>query len=153
MANTYTQLHIHAIYVVKYRDAVIQKAWKDELFKYMTGVLQSYDHKLIQINGVADHVHLFFGMRPKQALSALMAEVKESSSRWINQSGFLQTEFKWQQGFAAFSHSRSQVPAVCRYIERQEEHHRKVTFREEYLKILKDFEVDFDEQYIFKPLV
>ena len=118
----------------------------------MTGVLQSYDHKMLKINGVEDHVHLFFGMRPKQALSDLIAEVKESSSRWINEKGFLKTKFTWQKGFAAFSHSRSQVPAVIKYIDRQEEHHRKVTFQEEYLKILKDFEVDFDDRYIFKPL-
>jgi len=152
MANTYTQLHIHAICVVKYRDAVIQPGWKQELYQYMTGVLQSYDHKMLQINGVSDHVHLFFGMRPTQGLSDLMAEVKESASRWINQKDFCNTKFRWQPGYAAFSHSRSQVPAVCRYIERQEEHHRKVTFREEYLKVLKDFEVDFDERYIFQPL-
>ena len=150
--NTYTQIHIHAVFAVKYRDAVIEKQWKDELFQYMTGVLQDYGHKMLQINGVADHVHLFFGMRPIQALSDLMAEVKESSSRWINDKGFVLGQFRWQDGYGAFSHSRSQVPQVIKYVTHQEEHHKKKTFAEEYLEMLKNFEVDFDEQYVFKPL-
>ncbi|MEM6687315.1 MAG: IS200/IS605 family transposase [Bacteroidota bacterium] len=150
--NTYTQIHIHTVFAVKYREAVIDKSWKDNLYKYMTTVLQNYGHKMLQINGVADHVHLLFGLRPKQALSDLVAEVKESSSRWINQEKLVLGKFAWQDGFGAFSHSRSQVPQVIRYIQNQEAHHSKVSFREEYLEMLQKFEVDYDERYIFKDL-
>jgi REP element-mobilizing transposase RayT len=152
MPNTYTQIHIHAVFVVKYRDAVIKEEWREELFKYITGIIQKNGHKMLQINGVADHIHLFFGMRPKQALSELIKEVKQSSSGWINRRDLTGTKFYWQEGFAAFSHSRSQVPAVINYIKNQQEHHRKRTFREEYLKMLNDFEVDFDEKYLFQEL-
>lgn len=150
--NTYTQIHMHTICAVKYREGVIDKTWKNELYKYMTTVLQNHGHKMLQINGVADHVHMFFGMRPKQALSDLMAEIKESSSRWINQEKLVLGRFEWQDGFGAFSHSRSQVPQVIRYIENQEEHHKKKTFLEEYVEMLEKFEVDYDEKYIFKTL-
>ncbi len=150
--NTYTQIHLHVVFAVKYRDAVIEKTWKEELYKYMTGILQSYGHKMLQINGIHDHVHLFFGMRPHQALSDLIGEVKGSSSGWINQKGFVRGRFRWQEGFGAFSNSRSQVPRVVNYVINQEKHHRKKTFIQEYEDMLKKYEVDYDEKYIFKPL-
>jgi len=152
MSNTYTQVHIHAVFAVKYRDAVIHKSWQPDLYKYITGIVQNYDHKMLCINGVVDHVHMLFGQRPKQGLSDLMREVKEHSTKWINRQGFIGTKFQWQSGYGAFSYSRSQVPQVIQYIENQEEHHRKKTFLEEYEQILQAFEVDYDERYIFKPL-
>ncbi len=150
MANTYTQIHIQAVFGVKYRNALISPEWKPNLYKYVTGIIQQYDHKLLAINGMPDHIHIFFGMRPTQSLSKLMQQVKEDSTKWINEQDFLREKFQWQEGFGAFSYSRSQIGAVCKYIENQEEHHRKKTFFEEYIELLKAFEIDYDERYIFK---
>lgn len=153
MANTYTQIHIQTVFAVKYREAVIEPDWKEELYKYMTGIIQNYDHKLLEINGMPDHVHVFFGMRPTQSLSKLMQQIKEDSTKWINSRGFVRHKFNWQEGYGAFSYSRSHVPAVCTYIEKQEEHHRKKTFLTEYRDLLNAFEIPFDEAYIFQPLI
>ncbi len=152
MSNTYTQIHIHAVFAVKNRVGIIHKEWKDELYKYITGIIQKNDHKMLIINGVEDHVHLFFGMRPTQTLSDLMQDVKANSSKWINERGFVKDRFEWQSGYGAFSYSKSQIPAVIKYIENQETHHAKQTFIEEYKDLLDQFEVDYDERYIFKPL-
>lgn len=152
MSNTYTQIHIQAIFAVKNRVGIINKDWQDELYKYITGVIQKNDHKLLIINGVEDHVHLFFGMRPTQTLSDLMQDVKANSSKWINEKGFVQGRFEWQAGYGAFSYSKSQIPTVIKYIENQQIHHAKQTFLDEYKNLLDQFEVDYDERYIFKPL-
>jgi REP element-mobilizing transposase RayT len=152
MPNTYTQIHIHVIFAVKYRTGLIRKEWKDELYKYISGIVQHYDHKLLGINGMPDHVHVFFGMRPIQSLSDLIQDVKGSSSKWINEKRFIRDRFEWQDGFGAFSYSKSQVSDVVAYIANQEEHHRKVPFVEEYKKFLDKFEVDYDERYIFKEV-
>ena len=153
MANTYTQIHIQTIFAVQKRQCLIREDWKDELYKYITGIIQNYDHKLLQINGMPDHIHIFFGMRPKQSLSDLMKKVKGDSSEWINKKGFLRNQFSWQAGFGAFSYAKSQVPDVIRYIQNQENHHKKKTFIEEYSEFLKAFEIDYDDRYIFKPVL
>ncbi|MEM1327108.1 MAG: IS200/IS605 family transposase [Bacteroidota bacterium] len=153
MANTYTQIHIHAVFAVKYRAAVLEKAWRADVFKYMTGIVRAYDHKMLQINGVEDHVHLLFGMRPTQSLSDLMQNVKRDSSKWINERGLVKGHFQWQGGFGAFSYSKSQVPTVATYIERQEAHHKKETFKKEYETILTNFDVNYDESYTFQELI
>jgi len=153
MANTYTQIHIQAVFAVQNRQSLINDDWKEELYKYITGIIQNHDHKVLQINGMPDHVHVFFGMRPKQSLSELMQKVKADSSKWINKKDFLQNKFSWQSGFGAFSYSKSQVTDVIRYIQNQEKHHKKKTFIEEYADFLKAFEIDYDEQYIFKPIL
>ena len=137
---------------VKKRTGLIQKEWKDELCKYITGIIQYHDHKLLAINGMPDHLHVFFGMRPTQSLSDLMQDVKGNSSKWINEKKFIKDEFEWQEGYGAFSYSKSQVPKVIGYIHNQEAHHRKITFLDEYRNFLKKFEVDYDERYIFKTL-
>src|ERR1700712_167540 len=124
MANTYTQIHIQAIFAVQYREAVIGEKWENELYKYITGIVQNNKHKLIAINGMPDHVHVFFGMRPDQSLSNLMQDIKSGSSKWINDNKFLKTRFEWQESFGAFSYSKSQVPTICNYIENQKEHHK-----------------------------
>jgi putative transposase len=152
MSNTYTQIHIHVVFAVKNRVGIIHKDWSDELYKYITGIIQKNDHKLLIINGVEDHVHLFFGMRPTQTLSDLIQDVKANSSKWINEKGFVQGRFEWQSGYGAFSYSKSQISSVIKYIENQEVHHTKQTFLEEYKNLLDQFEVDYDERYIFKPL-
>ncbi len=152
MANTYTQIHIQAVFAVKKRTGLIQKEWKDELYKYITGIIQMHEHKLLAINGMPDHVHIFFGMRPTQSLSDLMQDVKGSSSKWINAKKFIKDKFEWQQGYGAFSYSKSQVSRVIKYVQNQEKHHHKTSFLEEYKTFLEKFEIDYDERYIFEDL-
>ena len=152
MANTYTQIHIQFVFAVKYRRAVIAKEWKAELYKYITGIVTNNGHKLLAINGVEDHIHILIGVRPSQSISELMKEVKRSSSKWINEQNFIQSTFKWQEGYGAFSYGKSRISNVISYIERQEEHHRKTSFRDEYLDFLEKFEVDYDKRYIFSDL-
>jgi len=150
MANSYTQIHLQVIFAVKKRTGLIQKEWKDELYKYITGIVQAHEHKLLAINGMPDHLHVFFGMRPIQSLSDLMQNIKQDSSKWVNQKKFIKEKFEWQEGYGAFSYSKSQVSRVISYIQNQEAHHRKITFLDEYKKFLENFGVDYDERYIFK---
>ena len=152
MANTYTQLHIQLVFAIKYREALIQKEWKERLHQYITGIFQENEHKLLQINSMPDHIHIFFGMRPHLSISSLVQNVKSESSKWINENNFCRSVFAWQEGFGAFSYSKTHVPDVIRYIQNQEAHHKKETFLDEYKKMLKTFEVEYDEQYIFKEL-
>ena len=149
MANTYTQIHYQCVIVVKYRDAVIHDSWRDQLCAYITGILQSFGHKMLQINGVEDHLHFVFGMRPKQALSALLAIIKANSTNWINENKFVRGKFAWQPGYAAFTYSKRELPQVITYIKNQKEHHKKRTFREEYELLLARHEVDYKEEYLF----
>jgi putative transposase len=150
MANTYTQIHLHIIFAVKYRDGLIQNSWKDELYKYITGIIQGNTHKLIAINGMSDHIHILVGFRATQTLADLLQDIKGSSSKWINEKKFVRGKFEWQEGYGTFSYGKSQIKNVINYIENQEEHHKKKTFREEYIEFLKIFEVEYDEKYIFK---
>lgn len=153
MANTYTQIHLHIIFAVKYRDSVIQTSWKDELYKYITGIIQERKHKLIIINGMPDHIHILIGMHPTQSIADLLQDIKGNSSTWINKRKLVRGKFEWQEGYGVFSYGKSQIKEVIKYIESQEEHHRHRTFREEYLNFLEKFEVEYDEKYIFKELI
>jgi putative transposase len=150
MANTYTQIHIQSVFAPKFREALILPSWKESLHKYITGIIQNHGHKVLAINSMPDHMHIFFGMRPDESLSELMQIVKKDSSKWINNNGLCHHKFQWQEGFGGFSYSKSDVMNVINYILRQEEHHRKRTFLEEYRKFLELFEIDFNEAYIFK---
>jgi putative transposase len=150
MANTFHQIHIQGIFAVKRRTGLIQKEWKDELYKYITGIIKKHDHKLLAISGMPNHIHIFFGMRPTQSLSDLMQDVKGGSSKWINEKNFIKEKFEWQEGFGAFSYSKSQASRVIAYVENQEVHHRKITFLDEYKMFLEKFEVAYDDRYIFK---
>ncbi|MES2427658.1 MAG: IS200/IS605 family transposase [Bacteroidota bacterium] len=152
MANTYTQIHIQCIIAVKFRQSLIEQGWKERLLLYITAIVQNNGHKMISINSMPDHLHLFFGLRPNQSLSDLMRIVKSESSEWINKQQFNKSIFRWQEGYGAFSYSRSQIKNVAEYIENQEEHHRKKTFLEEYKLFLEHFEIDYDDRYVFKPL-
>jgi REP element-mobilizing transposase RayT len=152
MANTYTQIHIQTVFAVSNRDCIISKAWKDQLYKYIAGILQNHNHKVLAINGMPDHIHIFFGMRPTQSLSDLMQDIKGESSKWINQSGFLKSKFSWQEGYGAFSYSKSHVNAVVDYIKNQEKHHKKKTFIEEYQEFLNTFQVEYEDRYMFKSI-
>lgn len=152
MPNTYTQIHIHAVFAVQNRLSLVHRDWKAELYKYITGIVRNNGHKLLILNGMPDHIHLLFGMRPSQSLSDLMQDIKGCSSKWINDKGFIKGRFSWQEGYGAFSYSKSQLPHVINYIENQEEHHKRKTFAEEYIKLLKQFHVDYDERYVFKDI-
>ena len=153
MANTYTQIHIQFVFAVKYREALINSEWKDRLHQYITGIFQRNQHKMLQINSMPDHIHIFIGMRPHQSISALIQNVKAESSKWIKEQSLSPQPFAWQEGYGAFSYAKSQVPDVIRYIQNQEIHHRKETFLEEYKKFLDAFDIEWDERYIFKETV
>jgi REP element-mobilizing transposase RayT len=150
MANTYTQIHIQAVFAVKARIGLMQSAWKNDLYKYITGIVQTHKHKMLAIDGMPDHIHVFFGMRPTQSLSDLLQDIKGGSSKWINENKLVKGHFEWQEGYGAFSYSKSHVEQVINYIRNQEEHHRKQTFLEECKDFLEKFEVEFDDRYIFK---
>ena len=152
-ATTYTQIHIHFVFAVKFRDGIINSQWKNTLYKYITGTIHNNNHKLLAINGTSDHIHILIGLRPSQSISDLMKDVKQSSSKWINENKLAKGHFEWQEGYGAFSHSKSQINKVIDYIDNQESHHKKLTFKEEYLDFLKKFEVDYDEKFIFKELI
>ena len=152
MANTYTQIHIQAVFAVQHRKCLINPKWQIELYKYITGIVQNYDHKLLAINGMPDHLHVFFGMRPTQSLSDLMQDIKGSSSEWINDKNLVDGKFSWQKGYGAFSYAKSAVNNVINYIHNQQEHHQKATFYDEYINFLNEFEVDYDDRYIFTPV-
>ncbi len=153
MANTYTQIHMHFVFAVKFRHGIIQPKWKDNLYKYITGIVQNNNHKLLEINGMPDHIHILIGLRPSQSISDLMKDVKQGSSLWINENKLTREHFEWQEGYGAFSYSKSQIDRVIHYIQNQEEHHKKKTFRQEYLDFLQKFEIEYDEKYIFKELI
>ena len=155
MPNTYTQLHIQFVFAVKYRLALIHPEWKERLHGYITGMFQANSHKMLQINSMPDHIHIFIGMRPHQSISALVQNVKTESSKWIKKQSFCAHPFEWSRfggSYGAFSYAKSQVHDVIRYIQNQEIHHRKETFLDEYRKFLTVFEIEWEEQYIFKEL-
>ena len=139
MEKTFTQLYVHVVFPVQYREPVIHHSWRGRLFQYITAIIQDHGHKMLAIGGVEDHIHLFFALRPSESLSNLIKEVKRDSSIWINKNRFVLGRFSWQEGYGAFSYSKSQIPAVCGYIGNQEKHHRKKTFVEEYDSILRKY--------------
>jgi putative transposase len=152
MPNTYTQIHIHVVFAVQDRLSLITDTWRERLYKYIVTTIQGNGHKVLAIGGMPDHVHILFGMRPNESLSHLMQELKRDSSRWINENRFVRGNFSWQEGFGAFSYSKSQLPAVANYIANQQTHHAKCSFHDEYIKILHDFDIEYDERYIFKSI-
>jgi putative transposase len=149
MPNTYTQLYIHLVFAVKARQSLIHRAHKNELQKYITGIVRNKKHKMLAIENEPDHIHILVGLKPDQAISDLVKEIKASSSLWMNEQPWMPHHFNWQEGFAAFSYSRSQLDQVIAYIRNQEQHHKKQTFREEYIAKLKAFAVEHDERYLF----
>jgi len=152
MANTFSQIYIQIVFAVQNRNTLIQPAWEEELYKYITGVVQNKGQKMLVINGTNNHIHFFIGMKPTCCLSDLVREVKKASSSFIKEKQFSKLKFQWQEGFGAFSYSHSQLGDVIRYIENQKEHHKKKTFKEEYLEFLKAFEIEFKNEYLFQWL-
>ena len=150
MSNTYSQVHLQFIFAPKFRGSLIHSQWENDLFKYITGIVNKNKHKMLCINGMPDHVHLLIGFHPTQSISDLMQDVKADSSQWINKNKLTGSRFEWQQGYGVFSYSKSQIPKVIGYIQNQKEHHKKKTFLEEYKTFLEKFEVEYNDQYIFK---
>lgn len=153
MPDTYTQLYVHCVFAVKYREATISVVWEDRLQKYITAIIQNNGHKLLAINNMPDHLHFLIGLNPKQSISDLMRLVKGDSSEWVNKEKLTGGKFNWQSGYGAFSNSRSQIDGVVKYIQQQKIHHAKKTFKEEYLGILKDYDVEHNEGYAFEDLI
>lgn len=153
MPNTYTQIHLQLVFAVQNRISLIQNSWKNDLYRYITGIVQNNNHKMIIVNGTPDHLHVVIGMRPVQSLSDLMQDIKGSSSKWINDNKFITGKFQWQEGYGAFSYSKSHLTALINYVKNQETHHNKKTFLEEYKEFLDKFEVDYDERYLFHAIV
>jgi len=150
MAGTYSQIYIQIVFAVKGRENLIGNSWKTELHKYLAGIIKEKEQKPIIVNGMADHIHAFVGLRPAMAIADLARDIKNNSSKFINEKGLVKGKFSWQEGYGAFSYSHSQISNVYDYILNQEEHHKKKTFKEEYLDFLKKFEIGFDEKYLFE---
>jgi REP element-mobilizing transposase RayT len=150
MANTYTQCYFHLVFAVKNRDALIKKAWKDELGKYITGIVQNHRHKMLAIGSMPDHLHILIGYNLNQLIPDLVEEIKTSSNSWIKGKRLSKFKFEWQKGYGAFTHSYSQIDTVVKYILSQEEHHKKKPFKEEYFEILEKNNVEFKEEYLFE---
>ncbi len=150
MANTYTQLYIHCVFAVKYRACMLSTNWDNRLRAYITGIAQKDKHKMLAINNVGDHLHFFVGLNPDQSISEMLRLIKGKSSEWINTEKLTPNKFYWQEGYGAFSHSKSQIDAVVKYINNQQEHHKKVSFLDEYKDMLAKAGIEYDERYIFK---
>jgi putative transposase len=149
MANVYTQIYLQLVFSPMGHENVIPQKHKEELQKYTTGIIQNRKHKLLAINFMSDHVHIFIGYNPSQPLPDLVRDTKANSSKFINERKWMPGRFQWQEGYGAFSYSRSQIDDVIKYINSQEEHHKKASFKEEYLKLLEKYEVDYDSRYLF----
>lgn len=149
MANTYTKLYYHIVFAVKGRANLISIKWKEELYKYISGIVSNKSQKLIIINGMPDHIHLLIGMKPDKSLSDTVRDVKANSSKFINEKKWISGKFEWQTGFGAFTLGYSQLDTVVNYIKTQELHHEKKSFREEYLDFLQRYEIDYQTEYIF----
>jgi REP element-mobilizing transposase RayT len=150
MANTYTQIYIHVVFAVQGRQNLLRKENKEELHKYITGIIRNKKQKLIAINSMPDHVHILIGLKPSIALSDLVRDIKNNSSTFINEKKWVRGKFNWQEGFGAFSYGHSQLDVVIAYIQNQEKRHARQSFKEEYLGLLKKFQIEYDERYVFK---
>lgn len=148
MANTYTQIYLHLVFAVKNRESLINSKWKDELYKYMTGIIQNNGHKLIAINGTANHIHIAIGYKPTQLLPDLLQDIKGSSSKWINENKFVNGKFNWQSGYGAFSFSHSHMDKVISYIQNQEIHHKTNSFKDEYIQLLEKYNIQYDKKFL-----
>ena len=153
MANTYTQIHIQFVFAVKHRQSVISSKWENDLYKYITGIVKNNNHKMLCINGMPDHIHILVGFHTTQSISDFMREVKANSSKWINEQKLVSGKFEWQEGYGAFSYSKSQMPQVINYINNQKEHHQKQSFLEEYKSFLEKFEIEHNLEFSFKELI
>ncbi|GEM55441.1 transposase [Flavobacterium branchiophilum] len=150
MANTYSQIYIQIVFAVKGRQNLIMKENREELHKFITGIVTNREQKLLSIFAMSDHVHILVGLKPNISISDLVRDIKAGSSKFINDSKWINGKFNWQEGFGAFSYSKSNLDNVIKYILNQEEHHKKRTFKEEYIDFLKKFEIEYNEKYLFE---
>lgn len=150
MANTYTQMYVHLVFSPRRREALIRRKWKDGLEKYITGIVQNHKHKMLAIGAMPDHIHLFIGYNVNHLIPDLVEEIKTSSNAWVKKNKLSKFRFDWQKGYGAFSHSRSQLDTVVKYVLNQEDHHKRKSFREEYLDILRKNEIEFKNEYVFE---
>jgi len=150
MANTFSQIYIQTVFAVNGRLSLIQPEFKEELFKYITGIVRNQGQKLISINGMADHVHILIGLKPAMALADLVREIKADSTNFINKQKWVHGKFSWQEGYGAFSYGHSQLDTIIRYIQNQERHHRRSSFKNEYLTLLRKFDIAFEKKYVFE---
>jgi len=150
MAGTFSQIYIQIVFAVRGRQNLIHNTWKSELYQYMAGIIKAKGHKPIIVNGMPDHIHVFVGLKPSMSISDLVRDIKNNSSKFINERQFLKGKFAWQEGYGAFSYSHSQVKNVYNYILNQEEHHKKENFQAEYLNFLQHFKVQYDDKYLFE---
>lgn len=150
MAGTFSQIYIQYVFAVKGRASLLHKPWRAEVFKYMTGIIEGKEQKSIIVNGVEDHVHVFVGLKPTMNISELIRDIKNNSSKFINEQKFIRSKFSWQAGYGAFSYSQSHVKRVYQYILTQEEHHRRTSFRDKYIELLQRFEISFNEKFLFQ---
>lgn len=149
MADVFHQIYLHVVFAVKNRQALIAPKWEDQLYKYITGIVQNRGNKMLAIGGMPDHIHIFIGMKPGETLSDLVREIKKATHQFIKDNKFCPCLFEWQAGYGAFSYSRSHIERVCRYILNQKKHHQKRTFQEEFRKILQDFDVEVGQKAMF----
>jgi len=147
--GNYTQMYVHLVFAVKRREAALTKEIRSEIFEYISGIITNMNHKSIIVNGVSDHIHILIGMNPSQSISDTVHHIKRNSSLYINKNGLCKGRFSWQEGFGGFTYSRSQIGNVYRYIENQEKHHEKSNFKDEYVKTLKRFQIDYNDEYLF----
>ncbi len=148
--GTFSQIYIQIIFAVKDRESVINPDWEEELYKYITGIVQNKGQKMLAINGIKDHIHFLIGMKPSCCLSDLVREIKKSTNTFINDNGFSPFRFQWQEGYGAFSYSHSALNNVVSYIQNQKEHHKSKSFKDEYVSFLKKYQIDFKEDYLFQ---
>lgn len=149
MAGTYSQLYIHIVFAVQGRQNLIGKEWKDDLHKYIAGIIKGKEQKPIIVNGMPDHIHAFIGLKPAMRISDIARDIKNNSSKFINEHRLVKGKFSWQEGYGAFSYGHSQIERVYNYILNQEKHHKKKSFKEEYLLLLQKFNIDYNEKYLF----
>ncbi|MBK7094599.1 MAG: IS200/IS605 family transposase [Saprospiraceae bacterium] len=149
MAGTFSQIYIQYVFTVKGRENLLQKEWKEKVFKYIAGIIKGKNQKSIIVNGVSDHVHVFVGLKPSMKISDLVRDIKNNSSNFINEQNWIDGHFSWQDGYGAFSYSHKQIENVYKYVLNQETHHQKQTFRDEYLELLRKFEIGYDEKFLF----
>ncbi|WMJ74697.1 IS200/IS605 family transposase [Cytophagaceae bacterium ABcell3] len=150
MPGTFSQIYVQVVFAVRGRNSLLLKPWRDDVFKYMSGIIKGKGQKSIIVNGVSDHVHLFVGLKPSMRLSDLVRDIKSITSGFIKEQKFVRGKFEWQEGYGAFSYSHSHINQVYNYIKNQEEHHKRKTFKEEYVEMLRKFEIEHDEKYLFE---
>lgn len=150
MANTYTQLYVQLVFAVKGRNNFVQAYFREDLQKYMTGIVQNNGHKMLAIYCMHDHTHILVGLNPKQSIADLVRDIKSNSSKWINEQRFIDFKFEWQAGYGAFSYNRSLLDVVIKYINNQPIHHQKQCFKDEYLEFLRKFQIDYKSEYLFE---